>query len=81
MWLDDNGDGCAAYGNNPAGWCPAKGDANVNGEGSANVKCCACGGGSGGIPHGSTCTVAATPGYLTGTVTCDTTDGEYVHIS
>ena len=28
--------------------------------------------------HGSTCAVAATPGYLAGTVICDTADGKYV---
>ena len=40
-------DSCDAFNAEPVEMCLAFGDVNVNGEGRANQKCCACGGGTG----------------------------------
>ena len=42
-WSDGT-NGCAVYEQN-TGWCAMYGANNYHGEGAANAKCCACGGG------------------------------------
>ena len=42
-WTDSYGDTCAVYAEMTQ--CDSWGDADLNGEGSANDKCCVCGGG------------------------------------
>ena len=45
-WEDSEGDGCDDFEADDDDWCAEYGDSNDNGEGSANDKCCTCGGGS-----------------------------------
>jgi len=46
-WENSYGNGCDSIFNDDLnGWCNYYGNNNFNGEGSANEKCCACGGGA-----------------------------------